>query len=197
MAVVGGSVNRLTGRPRLPVFGLAGVVTSAWSATDKGADQVLSNSNRTVTQTVNADQLIRGTQSRTTGPYKFEVTFDAIRLTNPYVGLCSATSTGRDDPTVQSGLFVVANGDVWRDGVSLGINIGSITSGQVLSIDIDATGNTAGLQKTGGSRVTVSGLGATKFPCAQTVGGGTCAATINTGQSAFTIATTGSPPAWG
>ncbi len=173
----------------------AGPVSSAWNPADKGANQTLSNSNRTVTQTTGSDQLIRGTLSHTTGPYKVEFTLDTLNSARPYVGLCVATCTGRDDAV--SSLFVMASGDVYQDGTFTGTNIGSTSAGQTIAFDISANGLLTGVQRQGGSRTTFGTSGSAVFPAAQTVGGATCASTINTGQAAFVISTTGSPPAWG
>lgn len=178
------------------IIGRAGGLFSGWSLTDKGANQAVSNGDFTVTQTTGGDQLIRGTRSRTTGPYKVEFTLDALNSARPYVGLCSATCTGRDDTLTQS-IFVTANGDVYVDGTATGTSIGSISAGQTVAFDINGNGQVTGVQRQGGSRSTFGTAGVAVFHCAQTLGGGTCATTVNTGQAPQIVATTGSPPFWG
>lgn len=172
------------------------VVSSAWNPADKGANQVLSNGNRTVTQTAATDELVRGTQSRATGKWKVEITADTFNGGRPYPGLCSATCAGRTDTTTPS-IFVIGSGNVTVDGVVTGLNVGTVLAGETVSFEYDQSVPAVYVQRQGGSRITVPVQSATYFPCAQTAGGGTSAATINTGQAAFVIAPGSGITAWG
>lgn len=173
------------------------VVTSAWNPLDKGANQALSNSSRTVTQTTGSPQIVRGTLSRGSGLYKVEFTFDSIVSGTPFVGICTSACIGYDD-ALQPSVFVAPGGAVYQDGVATGQNVGAVTAGQVISLEMNRTTNMVYVDRQGGTRTAVGPVaGATYFPAANTFGAATSAATINTGQAAFVIPITAGFTAWG
>lgn len=174
------------------------IVTSAWNPLAKGANQVLSFGNRTVTQsTGGTSQIVLGTQSRGAGLYKVEFTPDSIVSGTPYVGICTFGCTGYDDTNAAS-VFVSPTGAVYQDGLATGQNIGALTVGQPVSFELNRTTNRAFLQRQGGTRTEVGPIASqTYFPAANTFGAPTSAATINTGSAAFGVPMTAGYSMWG
>lgn len=180
------------------------VVTSAWNPADKGANQVLSNSNRTVTQSTSPGtiELVRGTQSRTSASArKVEFTINSKDGVRPIVGLCdsgmSTANGGFSGDTTSLSIGVIGSGTVFVNGVSTGINVGTLVVGEVVSFEQTSTTNVT-IQRQSGSAFGVGVISGTYFPGAETGNNAaTSQATINTGQAAFVIAMTSGWTAWG
>lgn len=179
-------------------------VTSAWNPADKGANQVLSNSNRTVTQSTSpgTEELVRGTQSRTSASLrKVEFTINSKDGTRPIVGLCdsgmSVANGGFGGDTSQLSVGVFGNGLVFVNGSATATNVGTLVVGEALSIE-QTSATSVTVQRQSGSAFVVAVTAGTYFPGAQTGNSAaTSQATINTGQAAFVIAASGGITAWG
>lgn len=163
MALVGASVNPLTGRPKTPIFGgVVNVVTgTTLNPADKDAAVTLSNGNLTALGSANdVNRAVRSTTSKSSGKWHFEFTIDtrSVGGGTPVggVGTASASLTTYPGANAQSVGFL-PSGDVYLGG-AVEENIGSAAAGTVVSVEIDRDVGAVFFQRQGGTRSSGSGL---------------------------------------
>lgn len=178
--------------------------TATWSPTDKLA-VTLTGSNLIATTTAGTNNGVRGTSGHSSGKYYFELTANTWTTINDQVGLATATAAFNTATTTTGKAFVNGGGAVWVNAVSVGVGLGTISSGMVVGIAVDLSAhliwfrvapagnwNASGTANpaTGVGGISISALAGTLYP---TFGGGSATGqvgTANFGASAFT----GTPP---
>lgn len=191
MALVGSPIGKPWGQ-RLPVsVGVSGVIYATWNPADKGTLITLSNGNLTAINTnASSRSAVRGTLSKTSGLWKFEITVNAGTVIS--VGTASAnidlniTASYLGQPPLEESLGYDANGRVTTGG-SGGVTEPGYVSGDTVSIELNAATREVYFQKAGSPRSSVyvmAGTGAI-FPVIQLRS--SAQVTTNFGASAWAI----------
>lgn len=178
--------------------GLAsGSVFSAWNPLDAGSAFTLSNANFTASASGSYIQTVRGTTSKSTGKWYFEVTASSIATSGDLIGIAKSSTplgsiVGQD--AYSYGLYS-ADGYLYSGGGKQ-YYLSTFTTSDVIGIAIDLTGNLLYISKngswlnsanpsagTGGISIT----GGAYFPAASIFAtSGTATFILNTGGTAFT-----------
>jgi hypothetical protein len=171
---------------------------TTWNPADKNANVTLSGGNLTATQTAaSTDGAVRGTTSKSTGKWHFEVYVAAGATGRPSMGIANSSqslsaSNGADSAVIfQNGTPVIA-------GVSQPL-VTAMTTPGYMAIEVDLDNSDIYFQFNGGSRdgpYDISGISGPFFPfvCVFNTGNSGVA---NFGQSAFSVAVTSGYSAWG
>jgi hypothetical protein len=180
-------------------LGFGGVrAITTWNPADKNANVTLSGGNLTATQTAaSTDGAVRGTTSKSTGKWHFEVYVAAGATGRPSMGIANSSqslsaSNGADSAVIfQNGTPVIA-------GVSQPL-VTAMTTPGYMAIEVDLDNSDIYFQFNGGSRdgpYDISGISGPFFPfvCVFNTGNSGVA---NFGQSAFSVAVTSGYSAWG
>lgn len=187
--------------PRFGVLSAAAAATT-WNSADKAATVALSGGNLTATKSGAAGSAdVRGTTSRTTGKWHFEVTVVAVDPARNYpnLGIANAVASlvadlGSDNNSIQ----LQNNGQIWF-GDSNVASTSTFTAGDTIAIEVDVPNQQVFFQRAGSARsgaVSVAGLTGAVFPA---VGfySPTASVTANFGASAFLVTPTAGFLAWG
>jgi hypothetical protein len=184
-----------------PGGGLGGGSTSyvTWNVST-GTNITLSNGNLTAAAATNAAAQVRGSSSKLTGKYYFEVTCNATGQ-NSGVGISTASPGGTTLVPNLSAFLNVANGAVFINGGNAGSASAETTPGDVTCVAVDLTNqriwfrrnngvwNTAGdpVTNTGGFDISSIFTSVAAFPIVTFTGTG-LSHMANFGATAFTQA---------
>jgi len=200
VAIIGGSMNPLTGRPRLPVFGGGGLLTlPAWNSADKSASITLSGTNNVTMASTGTLGGVRSVTSHDTGDWYFEVTLGSVGASSPGFGVANSTQSLAafiGNSLLSIGLYPTDDGNIYQNNIVLG-TLGDETSG-TWGVQVQATARLISFQKIGSGTPTNYPITATGplFAMA-TAGGAGVGVTINTGQAAFAQTLPVGYTAWG
>lgn len=171
---------------------------TTWNPADKNANVTLSGGNLTATQTAaGVDGAARGTTSRSTGKWHFEVYVASSATGRPAMGVANSSqalnvSTGADSAVI------FANGTPVIAGVSQPL-VTPMTTPGYMAVEVDLDNSDIYFQFNGGSRegpYDISGISGPFFPfiCVFNTGNSGVA---NFGQSSFSVAVTSGYSPWG
>lgn len=175
-------------------------VYSAWNPADKGGSVDLSNSNRTAAaRSLNS---VRGSQSRSSGKYQFELTISGTTPVASLLGVATSAASLSNYPGSGTGswAYYASDGHFYNEGSDSAYG-SSFTAGDIIGVVVDFSAGTLKFYKNGVDQgVAYSGTaGKTLYPI---FGSGSSSAvnaytaTINTGQSSFSYPVSGAS-AWG
>ena len=126
-----------------------GEAFDAWNVNDKSANITLSNSDKTATSTSTSSGGVRSTTQYLLGAAgKYYAEFSLVSNLNADVGI-KAAALGSINDTVSSA-YVTDTGVVAISGAGVGINIGAMTSGDVVCLALDTGAQQIWFRKNGG-----------------------------------------------
>lgn len=191
---------------RLPVtIGASAVSAAVFDAANKSADFTLSNGNLTSTRTASAttNANAKATLPKTTGSWHVEFTLTSQVGGAGVVFGVALSAFSNTTATGGTGTGTVkSSGGIAVDGTSFGAVGDTFTTGDIVAVELDATAGNLYFQKLGGTGrkgpyPIVVGAGLVPlFGMENGASGVNSAATINAGQSAFSITPTGGFLAW-
>jgi hypothetical protein len=140
----GVAVTKVVGKPGMPVvFETIGIVAvpTTWNPSDKSANFNLSAGNLTAASTSGAGGGVRGINGRTSAKIYFEILYVSvaggassaagIALSSADLALWMGNGLG--------GICIFDNGGIFRNGASVGVNVGSVTASKRHCIAVDMT----------------------------------------------------------
>lgn len=177
------------------------MANTTWNPSDKSSGITLSNGNLTAVTSF-TNQSVRAIDRQNTGKFYFEVTCTTISI-NLGVGVMAGGGPITAGTIVGAIVIVSGGALIYLNGVSTGINIGTIASGSLLGIAIDFTnqlawfrvgaagnwnGNAGFAPDTGVGGVSFAVLGGAAFPFYPyaAINNSGSSITVNFGDTAFT-----------
>lgn len=182
----------------IAVTDVAVEIVAAWNPADKNSEITLSNANLTATKAPGAAEgFVRGTTSKSSGKWHFEVTCQTPGTARDGVGIATSGAS------VDSGLLLAnpggayqVNGYVGAFATPAGFGNGTYGNGDVIAVEVDLDNLQLYFQKSGGSRIGPFTIGSGAFFPAVTFDTTGAAFVGNFGASAFTITPTSGFSAW-
>jgi len=132
---------------------ISGGALTTWNPADKSANVALSNGDKTMTGTGGGVGLVRGTTSKSTGKWHFEITIDATPGTTPAYGIAAASLALTSSPTGAGNAAgaTAVDGFIYVGGVYQNVDVPA-TAGQTVAVELDLDNNLIFFQRAGGTR---------------------------------------------
>lgn len=114
------------------------MANTAWSTTDHTSGVTLSGSNLIATNSTAAVRGGRAADKQTTGKYYWEITTSTFANANSAVGLAGGLADMTSGTSARSAFLVVrGSANMTLDGNSLGVSLGTVTTGSLLCFAVD------------------------------------------------------------
>ena len=172
----------------------AGAAYATWNPADKSGNIVLSGGNLVATSS--GTGLVRGTISKSSGLYKYEVIVGSfVNPTGWRIGLARATASLSAGLNSANTIGWDADGNVFDDGGIIA-SFDSYSPGDTLSIEVDIANQQVFLQRLGGARSSAYNIIVGPFFPAFGPDGSGNIVTANFGASAWAIPATSGYQGW-